>query len=457
MEPSLLPFAFLIPIGVLLAGWASVPTSRLRESALAALVAAITSVVAYVGFGFAFQFGGVGLSPTAPAGLAGLDKAWSPFPGSAGQWTFVGLEGFLLSAQGPAQSLALLEPLALHRLPLAIAAGLVPVVALGNDANRVATIAASIISSALVFPATGAWIWGGGWLADLGATLNLGHGAIDVAGSGIAFFGPACVALVALRLFRQPGAATKPDVALPKLRQPLLATLGALLFGAGWCAWALSDPLLSAYSVTEFGGVAAIGFFCAAASMAAAGAYIWLASGRFHLGMLLRGWLAGWVAASASAWFIPPGSALIIGPISGIATVFSQYIFERRWGLRDHAGTVATYGIAGAWGLIAVGLFADGAFGSGWNGVSTLRGVQGILAADPGQLSAQLAALMAIGSFAACVAAVLLLPISYIVRRFPSTPDTQVPAEAGPIAAAATQSESADLGAAPTSNSNSQL
>ncbi len=55
------------------------------------------------------------------------------------------------------------------------------------------------------------------------------------------------------------------------------------------------------------------------------------------------------------------------------------------------------------------------------------------------------------------VAAVLLLPISYIVRRFPSTPDTQVPAEAGPNAATAAKPESGDPDAAPTPNSNSQL
>jgi len=457
VEPSLLPLSFLVPIGVLLAGWGTVPASRLRESALAALVAAISSVVAYVGFGFAFQLGGVGFSPTAPAGLTGLDTAWSPFPGSAGQWTFAGLEGFLLSAEGAPESLALLEPLALHGLSLAITAGLIPVVALGGNANRVVTIAASIISSAIVFPVTGAWVWGSGWLADLGVVLNLGHGAIDVAGSGIAFFGPACVAFVALRMFRRPGSEPNRDVELPELRQPLLATLGALLFGAGWLAWVMSDPLLSAYRATEFSGVALIGLLGAAASMVAAGVYVWLASGRVHLAMLSRGWIAGWVAAGAAAWFISPGSALIVGLISGIAMVFGQYIFERRWGLQDHAGAVAIYGVAGAWGLIAVGIFADGAFGSGWNGVLTPRGVQGILAADPGQLSAQLAALIAIGLFAMCVAAVLLLPISFIVRRFPSAPGTHTVPEASWNAAPSPDPNPAISSSAPTPNSNSEL
>jgi Amt family ammonium transporter len=286
-----------------------------------------------------------------------------------------------------------------------------------------------------------------------------------VAGSGIAFFGPACVAFVALRMFRQPGSSPDRNVELLALRQPLLATLGALLFGAGWCAWAISDPLLSAYPATEFGGRALIGLLCAAASMAAAGAYIWLASGHFRLLMFSRGWVAGWVAASASAWFIPPGSALVIGLISGIAMVVSQYIVERRWGLRDHAGAVAIYGAAGAWGLIAAGIFADGAFGSSWNGVATPRGVQGILAADPGQLSAQLAALIAIGVFAVCAAAALLLPIFFIVRRSPSAPDTGIAPEADPSAALRASLQAAQPPSptpaisdpAPTHNSDSEL
>jgi Amt family ammonium transporter len=451
VEPSWLPLTFLIPVGLLLANWGSVPASRLRESALAALVATISSLVAYGGFGFAFQFGAVGHGPSAPAGLTGLDTGWSPFPGS-GQWTFIGLEGFFLNAQGTPESLALLEPLALHRLSLAITAALIPVVALGDGANRVVTMAASIIASAIVFPITGAWVWGGGWLAWLGTTLNLGHGAIDVGGSGIAFLGPACVTLVALRMFRPLPKIPIDDVALPAWRRPLLITLGAALFGIGWCAWAVSDPLMSAYPAAEFGGVVTTSILCAAASMGAAIAYIWFVTGRFHLVMLVRGWLAGWIAAGTSAWFVPPGSAAAIGLISGFAAVLGQYGVEHGWRLDNRSHSAAAYGAAGAWGLIALGLFADGAFGVGWNAVMTSGGVQGLLASDPGQLSAQLAALIAIGLFAACVAAALLLPISFIVRRLPSAPDTPTAPEPGLNAAQPPDPNPAISGPAPTHN-----
>jgi Amt family ammonium transporter len=437
VDTSLLPFAYLLPLGLLLAAWGSVPTPRLRESALAALVTVIAAVVAYLGFGFALQFGGVGLGPGAPGGLAGLDQAWSPFPAAAGQWTFAGIEGFFVSAQGEAGSLALVETLALHRLPLAIAAGLIPVVALGDRVHRVAAIAAGIVSSAIVFPIAGSWMWGGGWLAALGLRLNLGHGAIDPAGSGVAFFAPACAAFVALRLFRSQGGASTEEPILPISQQPLLAMLGAILFGAGWSAWLLSDPLLGDFTAIGFEGVIAAGLLSAVTASIVTSAYTWLATGRVHIQMAVRGWIAGWIAVGASAGFVPTASAIVIGLMAGSLFVAAQYAIERSRGLDDRAGAVAVYGAAGAWGLIAVGLFADGAFGAGWNGVTVSQGVRGILAADPGQLTAQYAALIATGLFALGAAALLLSPFTIVARRSPSAIN---PPAAPTVADAAEQS-----------------
>ena len=440
MDTSLLPLAYLLPVGLLLSAWGAVPTARLRESALAAVVTIVASAVAYVGFGFAFQFGGIGLSPSAPAGLTGLDKAWSLFASGAGRWSMIGLEGFFVTAQGSPDSLRLVETLALHRLPMAIAAGLIPVVALGDRVNRVALIAAGVLSTAIVFPIVGAWVWGGGWLATLGLNLNLGHGAIDVAGSGVVYLASASVALIALRFFGRTDGYDRQAPTLPTLHQPLFALLGAVLFGIGWSAWAIGDPLLSRYPNIDFVGVATTGLTGAAASAIVATAYIWLASGRIHFLTSVRGWLAGWVAVSASAWFIPPGVTILIGALAGIVSIIGQYAVGYKWGLDDRAGMLATCGAAGAWGLIALGLFADGAFGAGWNGVGAAQGVKGFLASDPGQLTAQLAAWAAIGAFAVCITALLLLPLSIITRRSPAgTPlsaAAQSAADASPPASA---------------------
>ncbi|HLF25811.1 MAG TPA: hypothetical protein VJG32_05705 [Anaerolineae bacterium] len=420
MNTSLLPFAYLLPLGLLLTALGSTPRDRLRESLLAALVITVASVVAYIGFGFALQFGGIGLSPTAPAGLVGLDKVWSPFPASAGRWSFAGLEGFFGEADGVRSGLALVETLLLHRLPMAIAAGLIPVIALGDRVQRVALIAAGIVSTAIVFPIVGAWVWGGGWLGLLGLNLNLGHGAIDAAGSGVVFFASACVAFVALRLFRHAEDAARPVPTLPMTHQPLLTLLGAVLFGAGWSAWIVGDPLLITRTDASLTSVAATGLISASTALIVVSAYIWLVTGRLQLLMAVRGWLAGWIAAGAAAWFIPLSSASVIGAIAGSLFILGRYTAEARWRLNDRADVLALSGAAGAWGLIALGVLADGAFGSGWNGVDVAQGVRGVLASDPGQLTAQLAALAAIGALAVCVAALLLFPFALLTRRAPA-------------------------------------
>lgn len=415
MDNSLLPLAYLLPIGLALVAWSSVPAAHRRAAAFATGVTIVVSLVAYIGFGFALQFGGIGLSPNAPAGLRSLDMAWSPFPSAVGRWSMIGLEGFFISAEGSSAGLSLVQSLALHRLPMAIVAGLIPILALGDRVNRVAQIASGIVSAAFVFPIAGSWIWGGGWLAMLGLNLNFGHGAIDPGGSGVVFLASGCVALIALRLF---GRSDRDDASASFAIHPaVLAVLGVTLFGTGWSAWAISDPLLSNYPGIGFGGAALIGLISAAASTLVDALYGWLVTGRVRLSG--RGWIAGWVAASASALFIPQGAAIVVGAGAGILSIWGQVVIERTWKSNDRGGLMAACSMAGAWGLIAPGLFADGVFGAGWNGLAASTGVRGLLASDPGQLSAQVAALAAIGAYAIVSSTLLLFPLAVILRRLP--------------------------------------
>jgi Amt family ammonium transporter len=115
--------------------------------------------------------------------------------------------------------------------------------------------------------------------------------------------------------------------------------------------------------------------------------------------------------------FVAPGAAVVIGLIAGMVMIGGHYIVERKWGLNDQAGLVAACGMAGAWGLLALGIFADGAFGAGWNGVAVDQGLRGLLASDPGQLTAQIAALTALGAYAVVLSAILLTPLALITRR----------------------------------------
>jgi ammonium transporter, Amt family len=113
--------------------------------------------------------------------------------------------------------------------------------------------------------------------------------------------------------------------------------------------------------------------------------------------MMCNGMLAGLVAITAPCAFVNSWAAAVIGAIAGVLVVFSVIFWERR-GIDDPVGAVSVHGVNGLWGLIAVGIFANGKYGAGWNGVVRdafskdfgYDGVRGILYGDVSQLFAQL-------------------------------------------------------------------
>ncbi len=112
-----------------------------------------------------------------------------------------------------------------------------------------------------------------------------------------------------------------------------------------------------------------------------------------------RGLAAGWGASLAAAPFVAPWGALVIGLLAGLLFPLLLYLVEAKLRLRDAAGTVALGLAGGLWGALAVGLFADGRSGQGWNGVGAdaVYGVAGIVAGGGvDQLLAQLAGLLAL-------------------------------------------------------------
>src|SRR5207248_7284677 len=104
-------------------------------------------------------------------------------------------------------------------------------------------------------------------------------------------------------------------------------------------------------------------------------------------GMMANGMLAGLVAITAPCAFVQPWSAAVIGIIAGCVVVEAVWFFERR-GVDDPVGAISVHGVCGLWGVLAVGIFADGTYGDGWNGIK--GGVKGLLYGDPGQLGAQI-------------------------------------------------------------------
>jgi Amt family ammonium transporter len=113
----------------------------------------------------------------------------------------------------------------------------------------------------------------------------------------------------------------------------------------------------------------------AAASFSAM-CYMWFSYGKPDLSMSANGLLAGLVAITAPCAFVSPVGAVVIGLVAGLLCCVSVFFVERRLRVDDPVGAVSVHGTCGAWGLISLGLFADGTYGDGLNGVpGTVRGL----------------------------------------------------------------------------------
>jgi Amt family ammonium transporter len=123
--------------------------------------------------------------------------------------------------------------------------------------------------------------------------------------------------------------------------------------------------------------------FGAAAAMMFTG---WI-YGKPDISMSCNGMLAGLVAITAPCAFVSPWAAALIGLIAGFIVCGGVWFFDHVAHIDDPCGAVSVHGLCGAWGVIALGLFADGTYGAGWNGVS--GNVTGLFYGDASQLGAQ--------------------------------------------------------------------
>src|SRR5262249_9833893 len=114
-----------------------------------------------------------------------------------------------------------------------------------------------------------------------------------------------------------------------------------------------------------------------------------------------NGMLAGLVAITAPCAFVQPWAAALIGTIAAVIVIESVWFFERRAKIDDPVGAISVHGMCGIWGVLSVGLFADGQYGAGWNGTNLGdKGVTGIFYGGTGwgQLAAQV-----VGALTICI------------------------------------------------------
>jgi ammonium transporter, Amt family len=252
------------------------------------------------------------------------------------------------------------------------------------------------------------WVWGGGWLAQMGVNWKLGHGAVDFAGSGVVHAMGGIIGLAgAIVIGPRLGKFTKDGKPLPIPGHHVpMVIAGTFILAFGWFGFNPGSTL----SGTDLRiSVVVVNTMLAGITGAITSMLTLYAKGlKPDPTMMCNGMLAGLVAITAPCAFVDSWAAVLIGGIAGVAVVFSVFFWERR-GIDDPVGAISVHGVNGLWGVISVGIFANGKYGGGWNGVVReafskdlgYDGVRGILFGDASQLYAQLidAAVVAVFGF----------------------------------------------------------
>ncbi|HVZ73337.1 MAG TPA: ammonium transporter, partial [Polyangia bacterium] len=262
----------------------------------------------------------------------------------------------------------------------------------------------SILVGGLIYPVFGCWVWGGGWLAQLGYRMGLGHGAVDYAGSGVVHLQGGALALItAIMIGPRIGKYGKDGKVNPILAHDIpMVQIGTFILAFGWFGFNAGSSLAGADG--RIGIVAANTMIAGMSATLSGVLYMWVRYGKPDPSMMCNSMLAGLVAITSPCAFVTPVGAFIIGAVAGVLVVVSVFFFDKIK-VDDPVGAISVHGVNGAWGVLAVGLFADGSYGQGWNGVgateyigtkgASLMGVTGIFYGDSKQIIAQLVEVVA--------------------------------------------------------------
>jgi Amt family ammonium transporter len=316
--------------------------------------------------GFAFMFGGLG--PISTMGNYG---------GLSGEWTInlfgkpfgiLGHRGFLL--QGVGYDTAAFA-LFLFQMVFMDTTATIPT---GGAAERWKFSAFMIYGcciGTIMYPVFGNWVWGGGWLAQLGTNFGLGHGHVDFAGSSVVHMQGGVIALIFAWLIGPRYGKYDKD---GKLVHPIVAhnipmvMLGTFILAFGWFGFNPGSTL--AGTDLRIAVVAVNTMLASATGALAATLWMWcVRTKKPDPSMMCNGMLAGLVAITCPCAFVSAGGAFWIGLIAGVVVVEAVLFFDKKR-IDDPVGAISVHGVNGAWGCLSLGLFADGTYGDGYNGVS---------------------------------------------------------------------------------------
>ncbi len=333
--------------------------------------------------GFAIMFGGVG-------GIANLGGT----PGLTNELTLTlfgksfglaGFAGFFLNSRVYDVGIFTLF---LFQMVFMDTTATIPTGAMAERWKFTAFIVYGFFISMIVYPIFGNWVWGGGWLASLGTNFGIGHGDVDFAGSsvvhmvgGVAALAGAMVLGPRLGKYNKDGSSN----AIPGHNIPM-AIIGTFILAFGWFGFNPGSTL--AGTDLRIAVVATNTMLASASGAFAATVYMWFKFKKPDPSMMANGMLAGLVAITAPCAFVNAESSVLIGAVAGVLVVAAVFFVDHKLKIDDPVGAIAVHGVNGFWGVLALGLFADGTYGDGWNGVSGT--VRGLFYGDPGQFLAEL-------------------------------------------------------------------
>ena len=280
--------------------------------------------------------------------------------------SFIGTTGYFL--QDTFANLGLDIPIAaffIFQTVFAATAATIVSGAMAERTNFSGYLAYSVVITAFIYPVVGHWIWGGGWLAEMGIVDFAGSTVVHSVGGWAALAG-AIVLGPRIGKYNEDGSAN----ALPG-HNLLMAALGVFILWFGWFGFNPGSTV--AGTDLSIASIAVTTNLAAAAGAVMAMIVSWIKYGKADVSMTLNGALAGLVGITAGTAAVGNVSAVIIGAIAGVIVIYSVEFFDKLQ-IYDPVGAVSVHGVCGAFGTIAVGFFAtEGGllFGGGFSLLTT--------------------------------------------------------------------------------------
>ena len=257
--------------------------------------------------------------------------------------------------------------------------------AVAERVKYISFIVFSFILTLVIYPIVGHWIWGGGWLADLGFLDFAGDTVVHSVGGWAALSG----AIILGPRYGKYDKDGKPK-AIPG-HSMALAVIGLFVLWLGWFGFNPGSTM-SFQNPADVVHILVTTNTAAIAAVLTATATSWLFIGKPDLGMTINGCLAGLVGITGSCAYVSVGSSLIIGAIAGVIVVFAVLFFDRIK-VDDPVGATSVHLVCGVFGTICVGLFAQ-------EGVTSLSTVSGLFYGGGfSLLKAELLGIIAVGVF----------------------------------------------------------